>query len=236
MFRVLKQGKALAKEIMDRDEKFLETLDPKGDPILHFYEWEGPSATYGYFVDPQKFFHLEKVKDRGLRLGRRPTGGGIVFHIWDLAFSFLMPSSHPKFSLNALENYRFVNQVVLDAVSVVFPLKAMTLTPDPFTELSPECRNFCMAKPTEYDVIYEGRKIAGAAQRKKKQGYLHQGTISLGWPDMELLQEVILSKSVLEAMLSHTFAPLGTSYTPQALQQAREAIQEALICKFRDTL
>ena len=46
-----------------------------------------------------------------------------------------------------------------------------------------------MAKPTQYDIVYKGKKIAGAAQRKKTQGYLHQGTISLAAPQIDLLQE-----------------------------------------------
>ncbi|MBM3183991.1 MAG: lipoate--protein ligase family protein [Chlamydiae bacterium] len=236
MIRILNEGIAPAQEIMDRDEAFLEALDPNGEPILHLYEWEGLSITYGYFVDPQNFFYLEKVKEKKLQLARRPTGGGIVFHLWDLAFSFLMPSTHPKFSLNALENYQFVNQVVLQAVAKVFPIKEMVLTEDPFTELSPECRSFCMAKPTEYDVIFEGKKIAGAAQRKKKQGYLHQGTISLAWPDLSLLQEVIQSKVVIEAMVAHTFAPLGASWRQDLLQKTRHDVQDALICSFKASI
>jgi lipoate-protein ligase A len=49
-----------------------------------------------------------------------------------------------------------------------------------------------MARPTKYDVMLQGRKIAGAAQRKTKAGFLHQGTIALLCPDPELLGAVEL--------------------------------------------
>ena len=105
MFQILDTGIAAAQENMDLDGRLLRDLNPAGSPILHLYEWARPSATYGYFADPAKHLDLEKTRARGVELGRRPTGGGIVFHIWDFAFSFLMPSGHPAFSLNTLENF-----------------------------------------------------------------------------------------------------------------------------------
>ena len=63
-----------------------------------------------------------------------------------------------------------------------------------FRRLLQDADYFCMAKPTIYDVVYQGRKIAGAAQRRRKNGYLHQGTISLAFPQMGLLNEVLFPK------------------------------------------
>ena len=237
MLKILDTGTAAAQVNMDQDGQLLEHLDPTGDPILHLYEWDGPSATFGYFADPSKHLDLEKVKGRGLALGRRPTGGGIVFHIWDLAFSFLMPSCHPAFSLNTLDNYRFVNEAVLKAVSGLYHVPDSILIPESYASANSECQNFCMAKPTQYDVVYQGRKIAGAAQRKRKQGYLHQGTVSLAAPHLDLLQDVLRSKqAVLEAMVSYTFAPLGSCWSPGPLREARQNIRQGLIEKFMEKL
>lgn len=237
MLQIFDAGTAAAQANMDRDSQLLDCLNPNGDPILHFYEWDRPSATYGYFADPAQHLDLEKIKERGLGLGRRPTGGGIVFHIWDLAFSFLMPSGHPAFSTNTLENYRFVNGAVLEAVSSIFHVPDSILIPESFASLSSECQNFCMAKPTRFDVVYQGRKIAGAAQRRKTQGYLHQGTISLAVPHFELLRAVLRSKeAVLEAMANYTFAPLGFSWDGLSLKEARERVRKGLAQKLMEKL
>jgi lipoate-protein ligase A len=121
-----------------------------------------------------------------------------------------MPASHPAFSQNTLENYQFVNRAVLDTVQTFFSLcEPVELIAQNGSSLGPDCQNFCMAKPTQYDVVYKGMKIAGAAQRKRRQGYLHQGTIALARPDFSLLNDVLLSKSdVLAAMMAYSFAPL----------------------------
>lgn len=233
MLQVLDTGIDSAEANMSLDAKLLEQLNPKSDPILHLYQWASPCATFGYFIRPENHLDLKKVASRNLDLARRPTGGGIVFHIWDLAFSFLMPAEHPAFSLNTLENYRYVNRIVLEVVQEFFSMKT---SPDLIAHDAPalgaDCTHFCMAKPTQYDVVYEGTKIAGAAQRKRKQGYLHQGTISLAYPQIDLLSDVLLSKEdVLEAMKSYSFAPLGQACGSELLQKTRKELQKFLAHK-----
>lgn len=207
---VLDTGVRPAQENMLIDAELLETLDTHSLPILHFYGWQGDSATYGYFVNPETFLHLDRIKSSGLALAKRPTGGGIVFHIWDLAFSVLIPASHPYFSANTLDNYAFVNRLVLAAVGQ-FLGKEPELIQQDGPALSESCTRFCMAQPTKYDVIFNGKKIAGAAQRKTKKGFLHQGTIALKLPSTSYLKSILLSETeVLEAMLAHTFPLLSS--------------------------
>ncbi|MDE3047358.1 MAG: hypothetical protein KGI83_03305, partial [Verrucomicrobiota bacterium] len=118
MLQIFDTGASTAEENMRLDEELLGSLAPAGAPILHLYDWARPSATYGYFIRPENHLNLTGTVD----FARRPTGGGIVFHIWDLAFSFLMPSEHPHFSLSTLGNYQFVNRAVLAAVRDYFAL------------------------------------------------------------------------------------------------------------------
>jgi len=234
MLQVLDTGANGADVNMRLDEKLLLELNPDGTPILHFYRWSGPCATYGYFLDPSKHLNLDEIQRHRLQLARRPTGGGIVFHIWDLAFSFLMPANHPRCSKNTLDNYRFVNEAVRESMRDFLQLR------DPIELISNDLEgpsHFCMARPTVYDVVYKGRKIAGAAQRRRKNGYLHQGTISLALPQTELLKEVLLSeKEILQAMMAYTFAPLGRYWSAEAMQAMREEIQKRLVENLRANL
>jgi len=235
MMQILDTGINSAEGNMLFDAKLLEQLRPESEPILHLYQWARPSATFGYFIRPEKHLDLKKVAECHLDLARRPTGGGIVFHIWDLAFSFLMPSDHPAYSLGTLENYQFVNQAVLATIKEFFALGGpVELIAEDVPSLHADCRHFCMAKPTQYDVVYQGMKIAGAAQRKRKQGYLHQGTISLAYPHTDLLNDVLLSKKdILEAMKSYTFAPLGRIWEPDLLKRTRHELQKLLAHKLQ---
>ena len=240
--RVIHSGASEAQANMSKDASLLAALNDASGPILHFYDWLHPAATYGHFIEPSRHIDLGKAQMHGLELARRPTGGGIVFHIWDLAFSFLMPKIHPAYSQNTLDNYRFVNAVVLNAVKEYLSLdQEVLLTPQPVLERGPHCRHFCMARPTIYDVMYRDMKIAGAAQRKTQQGYLHQGTISLARPNVHILRDILRSQEeITEAMERFTFAPLGSLEQPfgcsERLTTARMDLQALLHQKFLQSL
>jgi lipoate-protein ligase A len=163
-----------------------------------------------------------------LDLARRPTGGGVVFHLWDLAFSVLVPAKSELFSTNTLDNYNLVNRVIKDVVKE-FIQGEIKLTHDDAPFQDQTCTHFCMARPTKYDVMLQGKKIAGAAQRKTKDGFLHQGTIALLRPDEELLGAVLPSKAVREAMMQMTFPLLSDR---KDLREGRRQLCEQLKRQF----
>ena len=86
-----------------------------------------------------------------------------------------------------------------------------------------------MAKPTKYDLVIGGKKLVGAAQRKKKQGYLHQGSISLIMPDFDYLEKVLLPEvDVIQAMKEFTFPLLGEKATQKIKKEAVLEIKHLL--------
>jgi lipoate-protein ligase A len=229
-WEIIDSGCQSAEENMRFDAGLLERAESFSRPILHFYEWTGDSATYGYFIDPSKLLNLDQVKKISLQLARRPTGGGIVFHHWDMAFSVLVPATRREFSLNTLENYAFVNRAVLSSVKEFLKNQPLlSLTPHDFASWDPDCLYFCMAKPTKYDVMWEGKKIAGAAQRKTRKGFLHQGTIALMNPNVEYLNQVLLpGTKVREAMLAYTCPLLGKSTQTFEVDRAKQCLRGLL--------
>ncbi|MBB63882.1 MAG: hypothetical protein CMO81_02340 [Waddliaceae bacterium] len=226
--KVIDTGKSTAQKNMEIDANFLENLGDEA--LLHIYEWEGDCATYGHFIDLEKYINLEEAKKLQVNFAKRPTGGGIVFHSYDLAFSVLIPSSHPCFSTNTLENYALVNHAVIDAIADFRGENTRaSLLPEEPLALDQPSYNFCMAKPTKYDVILDGKKVGGAAQRRTKKGFLHQGSISLGQLPAEFLSRVLLPNTrVLEAMQENTFSLLGEDILKENLFQARKFLEKSL--------
>lgn len=231
-WEILDTGMASPEENMARDAQLLEQLQETQSPLLHLYSWNAASATYGHFVDPLAFLNPEGVKKHKLALAKRPTGGGIVFHVCDFAFSVLVPSSHPACSLNTLENYAFVNNKVVEAIQA-YSGQHGELLPSESKPLDASSRHFCMAKPTRFDVMVGDKKVGGAAQRRKKWGFLHQGTISLAVPPSDFLKDVLKPETrVFEAMQANSYSLLGPNWMPKQLVQAREDIRKELIRVF----
>ena len=231
LWAVIHTGTRNGSENMGYDAQLLQDLQEAKQPTLHLYRWQGNTATYGHFIDPFAFLSKKGVGNRGLTLARRPTGGGIIFHLWDLAFSVAVPASSPHYSVNTLDNYAFVNEAVLKAATEFLQSKApLEMIPEDFLARDVSCKRFCMAQPTKYDVVFQGRKIAGAAQRKTKYGFLHQGTISLMLPCRDYLEEVLLPHSdVLDAMLANTYPLLGFNAHEDQLDIARQDLEQLLI-------
>ena len=223
-----------AQSIMDKDAKLLEDLAYDQRACLHLYEWKNPSITYGHFIKIEKMLQLEELKNHKIDLAKRPTGGGVIFHLYDYAFSFLLPSKSPFFSDRPIENYRFVHEILTKALSDIFPKKASYLLQnDPID--STTAANFCMAKPTIYDLMMDEKKIAGAAQRKKNHGYLHQGTISITRPDPLLLKKILVDSEEVEAkMQNNGFYLLDQNSSLEEILIIKEKIKKQLITSFSE--
>jgi lipoate-protein ligase A len=149
------------------DEALLESAPRLGQPVLRLYGWIEPAATFGYF---QRFADVQRLTP--LRpLIRRPTGGGLVPHDADWTYSLIFPSGDPWHHLKAVESYRRVHEWIQAAFTRVgIP-----------TELAPcgrkEAPGQCFIGAEQFDLLWRGRKIAGAAQRRNRDGLLIQGSI-----------------------------------------------------------
>lgn len=229
-WKIIESGKASAQTHMDIDSRSLQTISDTHQPILRFYDWAHPSATYGYFIQPTDFLDLAEAKQMGLDLGRRPTGGGIVFHLTDVAFSVIVPATHPAYSVNTLENYAFVNRHVVQALKKLHQNVHPTLLVQETMASDSMSQHFCMAKPTIYDVMLGNKKVGGAAQRRTRNGFLHQGTISIAMPDEKLLSRVLKSSAtLLEAMKNYTYV---WSEQEKDLEAVRSRLRELLCQEF----
>lgn len=220
---LIDSGKMAPQVIMDKDASLLETLD---QPILHLYEWQGPSLTYGYFIDPYQHLSKEGLHKHNIAIARRPTGGGIIFHLTDFAFSILIPASHPKFSVNTLENYAWINQWIAYALQPFLKMAPELLVPQQKTVSD----FFCMAKPTQFDILINGKKVGGAAQRRTKKGFLHQGSISLALPPEHILHDVIKREETIREMKNATYSFLDHSQGIEALRHQVRACLVENVC------
>jgi len=220
MWKFLDTGKRSAKQNMAIDAHLLKNLPPNGSPVLHFYDWENRSITYGCFINPATtLLNLKQAHLRGIDVEKRPTGGGVIFHGYDLTFSALVPVNYKHYSSNVIGRYNLINARVKKAIEKVIDVDNSSLLSQDCLPLSQECRYFCMANPTRCDVMIQGRKVAGAAQRRTKRGYLQQVSIAIAPLEAEFLYSLFSSGSaVVEAMLCHSYSILGHNWDPSTLR------------------
>jgi lipoate-protein ligase A len=152
---------------MALDEALLQAAPRLGQPVLRFYSWTEAAASFGYF---QKYAEIERMTP--LRpLVRRPTGGGLVPHDADWTYSLAFPPADGWYHLRAIESYRRVHEWIRAAFA------RLNLT----TEVAPASRKTlpgqCFQGHEMFDLLWHGRKIAGAAQHRTRDGLLIQGSV-----------------------------------------------------------
>jgi lipoate-protein ligase A len=164
-------------ENMDVDLELLKKSVPGlSAPIVRFYDWDRPSVTIGYVKKP------EAVPERArYTVVKRPTGGGIVYHDNEFTYSVVAPASHWISELDRVESYHVIHRVIVRALAGIGLECLLSDTKD---NSSDRATMRCFTTPTKYDVLAldaagAPRKVAGAAQRRTREGILHQGSISL---------------------------------------------------------
>lgn len=196
---------------MALDEALLEAMPRLQKPVLRFYGWTEPAATFGYF---QKF--SEVAATTHLRpLIRRPTGGGIVPHAADWTYSAIFPAGHEWYQLKAEESYRRIH----DWLRLAFAEIKIE------TELAACCKKSlpgqCFVGHEKFDLLWHGKKIAGAAQRRNKLGLLIQG--SLQPPPVPLVREHF--ESAMREVAEKQFTVTWADFTPdEPLRQMAEKL------------
>jgi len=199
---LLNSGKCEAAFNMALDEALLESAPHRCAPVLRFYGWTEPAATFGYFQKHAEVATLTKLHP----LIRRPTGGGIVPHDADWTYSFVVPPNLEWYSLSAEASYRCIH----DWLRLAFVELGVE------TELAPCCKKSlpgqCFIGHEKFDLLWHGKKIAGAAQRRKKQGLLIQGSVQP--PPKPLKRE--LFEAAMAAVAQKAFGVSWTKFAPAA--------------------
>lgn len=197
-------------------------------PILRFYDWLGDVVTYGYFINPADW--LKSVPENS---GRRPTGGGLIFHEGDFSFTLALPVSHPLTQKPVLERYQIINSQVLAAVQKCIPGCDICLQIAKHEEIQEGIIDqLCMANPTVYDLLLAGKKVGGSAQRKNKRAFIHQCSLFLATPNWDrIAHELVDPEHVLPKLKAFT----GSFFTDKKhiplnfRAHLRAALQDAFI-------
>jgi lipoate-protein ligase A len=146
------------------DEGLLEMATA---PSIRFYRWDHPALSFGYFGKFSDVANLASERD----LVRRWTGGGIVFHGDDLTYSIVIPANDSLFAESSMSIYAVTHRAIQAALS------ASGQNAEIASHESPKISEACFANAVRADVLVNGQKVAGAAQRRTRRGLLQQGSI-----------------------------------------------------------
>ena len=151
-------------EAMAVDDWLLETTQL---PVLRVYRWAGEWASLGYFGA------IGAARDSfpGVGLVRRWTGGGLVDHRADWTYSVVAPATEALARWRGAESYRRIHA----ALAATLAAEGISARLSRGVEVTDAA--LCFENPVHHDLLgADGRKLAGAGQRRTRLGLLHQGS------------------------------------------------------------
>lgn len=180
------------------DQALLMSAENENRATLRFYGWSEPTLSLGYFQkheDRKK--HLESA---GCSMVRRRSGGGAIMHDQELTYSLALPSTN-RWSKQNGQLYDLIHEQIIgvlarnglvahlfrDLQQTVEPVDAATASEDlsndrqeasPLPFVSGDAF-LCFQRRTSGDIVMDGFKVVGSAQRRLKHSLLQHGSVLL---------------------------------------------------------
>ncbi|BDH62081.1 octanoyltransferase LipM [Lysinibacillus sp. PLM2] len=175
---------------MALDEALLD-LHSRGEipPVIRFYEWNPATLSVGYFQRAEKEVDFDTLKAQKIGFVRRPTGGRAVLHEHELTYSVIVTEEYPNMPATVTEAYRVLSEGLLLGFQNL-GLNAYFSVPDSeekLLDLKKPKSAVCFDAPSWYELVVEGKKVAGSAQTRQKGVILQHGAILLDLDEDKLL-------------------------------------------------
>src|SRR4051794_10367691 len=218
---------------MALDEALLEWHSQgKIPPVIRFYGWNPATLSIGYFQKAEKEINIEAVKEQGLGFVRRPTGGRAVLHEHELTYSVIVSEEHPKMPKTVTEAYRVISEGILKGfhnlgLDAYF---SVPTTEEDRESLKRPQSAVCFDASSWYELVVEGRKVAGSAQTRQKGVILQHGSILLDLDEDKLFSLFKFSNDrvkerMRKAFTSKAVAINDISSQKVSIDQARQAFK-----------
>jgi lipoate-protein ligase A len=154
------------------DAAMLEESLGSGVAFVRMYRWAEPTISLGYFQNPEeyqassRFGHLPFV--------RRLSGGGAILHDREQTYSCILPPGH-FLAEQPSRLYDLIHSTVIKllqehGIHVQARGRDSKNGPEPF---------LCFLREASPDLVVQGHKILGSAQRRRRGAVLQHGSLLL---------------------------------------------------------
>ncbi len=198
------------------DEAILYALAGGRDiPTLRFFQWQPPCLSLGY---NQHWDEIDQATCR--RLGytwtRRPTGGKAILHTDEVTYSLIIPQNNPHIQGGVIESYRALSLGLLRGLQIL-GLEARQAAEQELAVRSRPGQGgpVCFDTPSRYEITWQGKKLIGSAQLRRKKIVLQHGTLPLQGNLNRILESLALSDE--ERVLQAKLLPQRAATLEQAL-------------------
>lgn len=152
---------------MARDQWLLE----RAKPALRLYGWAPEAVSLGS-SQTEADIDLEAVREFGLEVVQRGTGGGGILHsATEVTYAVVLPIDDVRLPRDLPGSFAFLSQGVVHALRELGLPAEIESVPDQTRDA------LCYVRKQGTNVVVRGRKVSGGAQRRSKWAVLQHGTV-----------------------------------------------------------
>lgn len=176
------------------DEAIARSRSRREYDTLRIYMWLPSGVSIGRRQRVEDTVYLDRVRERGYVLVRRPTGGAALLHPqdWEVTYSVVLSREHPLYSLDVSSSAARIAEIVSRTIRRLGVESGVRGAGSPWTS------SFCYVNPGSSDVIVMGRKVSGSAQRRDWGSLLQHGTLLLRYDPSEFVYVIKMSEEERE--------------------------------------
>lgn len=228
-WRLIRSGYLPGADNMALDDALLHAVaNGTSPPILRLYRWQPATLTLGYAQSAVDGVDLAACRAAGIAVVRRPTGGRAVFHDQEVTYAVIAPVGG-LFGGSVAASYQMIAGVLQKALCT-FGLPAELVPGKPRGQVG---RAVCFTAPAQYELLIDGCKVAGCAQKRRGNAFLQHGSIPLEL-DLDLLQQLMPATS--DETSEGRFRTIGWLNRFSARELAIDEVEDALVEHFAAAL
>lgn len=223
MLRVIIDGPRDPQYNMAIDEAIMLTREMVNYNTLRLYMWSPSGVTIGRGQSAEKAVNINKIKEYGFKLVRRPTGGGALLHPenHEITYSLVLSLNHPIGKMSVDESASVIAKGVLYALQILGENANIKGLGDR------QKHDLCYLRSGSSDVIINGKKISGSAQVRDDKTLLQHGTLLLDF-EPKIWLEVIRAPGVTEEFLRSRISGLH-EYLDIKINQILDAMVKGFV-------
>jgi lipoate-protein ligase A len=157
---------------MALDEALMERARQTGEWLLRVYSWRTPTISLGRNQTARGRYDLQRMRERGVDVVRRPTGGRAILHAREITYSVTAPVDDAG---SLRESYDRINRLLTAGLSVL-GVDAVAVAAGGQHHPSPGMTP-CFDQASAGELTVGGRKLAGSAQWRHEGALLQHGSI-----------------------------------------------------------
>jgi len=184
-WRIIDTGSADPFTNMAFDETLLRGYSLHASPpTLRLYGWQPAALSLGYSQDAEYELDLEFCRRAGLPFVRRITGGGIIRHSNELTYSLVCSKEDLGIPEHVLSSYKTISSFLIEFYKRLGLDAKFACDASPGEKLG-SASALCFASKEKYDIVVDGRKIGGSAQKRCRDVTFQHGSIPIAGGALE---------------------------------------------------